>query len=155
MRHTPIRTSFAFLASLARGARAAAVALAVLATGLAAAQGVGQLDSVVVARAKLSPDLLQAVDTRLPTTAPWVKDAPTGRLVKVLVMGDKAAASDLRDLRRDILAAGGSVYYRYISLTGVSAMLPANKVIELARRKDVVRMVPNRPASPTASTHSA
>ena len=37
-------------------------------------------------------------------------------------------------------------WYRYISLTGLSAMLPASKVVDLARRKDVVSMSPNRAA---------
>ena len=149
MSQSPIRT---FLSFLARGLRGTTFVLATVFAGFAAAQGAGQLDSVAVARAKLSPDLLQAVDARMPTTAPWVNDsAPSGRLVKVLVMGDKGATSDLKDLRKAILAAGGSVYWRYISLTGVSAMLPANKVLGIAQRKDVVRMLPNRPTSRTAS----
>jgi serine protease AprX len=146
----PILKLLASTARLARTLRASALAFVVAASGFAFA-GNGALDSVEVARAKLSADLLRAVDTRTATTSPWVNDAATGRLVKVLVMGDKSAASDLKDLRRDILAAGGSVYYRYISLTGVSAMLPASKVIDIARRKDVVRMLPNRPTSRTSS----
>ena len=147
----PFRNFIALAGRLARTARHAALALALVATGHALAAN-GSLDDVAVARAKLSPDLLQAVDTRTASTAPWVNDGLAGgRLVKVLVLGDKSTSSDLKDLRRDIVAAGGSVYYRYISLTGVSAMLPAAKVVDIARRKDVLRVLPNRPTSRTAS----
>src|SRR6478736_5736078 len=89
------------------------------------------------ARRKLSPDLQQALTANSVTGVNWAKESYNGRMVKVLVMGVPTVDPDLVALRQAITAAGGSVYYRYISVTGVSAMLPASRVVDIARRSDV------------------
>lgn len=63
-------------------------------------------------------------------------DDASGRHVKVIII---AASSDpqLTALRSAIVAAGGSVYYRYQSVPGVSAMVPGNQILNIASRPDV------------------
>ena len=57
----------------------------------------------------------------------------------------------LTDLRRAVLAAGGSVFYAYQSTPALLAVLPAAAVDTIAARDDVSFVVPNRPAFRTAS----
>ncbi|MCO6936060.1 hypothetical protein LVR26_29020, partial [Pseudomonas aeruginosa] len=55
-----------------------------------------------------------------------------------------SADPDLTALRADVLAKGGSVYMRYVSVTALSVMLPADKVMQIAERSDVQSISPNR-----------
>jgi len=107
--------------------------------------------STTEARAKLSSDLLQALTASSVSGVSWARETAGGRMVKVLVIGSPQVDPDLVDLRRAITQAGGSVYYRYISVTGVAALLPASRVIELARRGDVESVSPNRMTARTKS----
>ena len=59
-------------------------------------------------------------------------------MVKVLVISN-SSDPDLAALRADVVARGGSVYFRYTSVRALSVMLPANKVATIAARSDVVR----------------
>src|SRR5205814_9016755 len=73
-----------------------------------------------------------------------------GRFFKVIVVG---AGVDplLTDLRNAVAAAGGAVNYRYQSIKGFSATIPAPALNLLAQRPDVDSISPNRPATKTAS----
>ena len=52
-----------------------------------------------------------------------------------------------------MLAAGGSVYFRYTSVTALSVLLPADSVsTEIAARAEVQSISPNRMTARTAST---
>src|SRR5688572_5907024 len=84
--------------------------------------------STTEARAKLSSDLQQALTASSVAGVSWARDTAGGRMVKVLVIGAPQVDPDLIELRRAITQAGGSVYYRYISVTGVAALLPASRV---------------------------
>src|SRR3954466_10257484 len=80
--------------------------------------------------AKIAPDLAAALTAPSVNGVTWARDTASGRMVKVLVIAEAATDPDLVNLRRAILNAGGSVYYRYISVSGVSAVLPAARVNE-------------------------
>jgi serine protease AprX len=131
---------------------ASAWLLALVLFAMQAAHAVNfRVDTVEQARRKIAPDLLQAVEAPQAPLVPWVKQQGDARLVKLLILGKEDEDPKLNSLRRAILDAGGSVYYRYISISGVAAMLPAQRVIEIARRSDVESLSPNRITTRTAS----
>jgi hypothetical protein len=68
------------------------------------------------AQKKLSSDLQQAISAPSTLNLNWVNDSANGRLVKVLILSYTTADIDLQDLRQAIVRAGGSVYYKYISI---------------------------------------
>ena len=80
----------------------------------------------------------------------WAKDIAGLRFVKALVVSS-STDPDLTALRGDVLAKGGSVYFRYVSVAALSVMLPANRVAEIAARTDVQSISPNRLTARTAS----
>src|SRR6185436_13428849 len=96
-------------------------------------------------------DLAAAVTAASVSGVTWARETTSGRMVKVLVIADASVDPDLVNLRRAIVAAGGSVHYRYIPVPGVSAVLPASKVFEIARRTDVDSVSPNRMTARTFS----
>jgi hypothetical protein len=55
----------------------------------------------------------------------------------VLILANGGNDADLKDLRRAIVAAGGSVNRKFRSVSGVSAIMPAAQVRNLAQRSDV------------------
>ncbi len=82
--------------------------------------------TITQARQKISSDLLREIERPSGQKLTWVKDDKNnGRLVKALVIANSADPS-LTAIRQAILAAGGSVYYRYVSVAGISVMLPAS-----------------------------
>ncbi|MET0682239.1 MAG: hypothetical protein ABWZ29_02735, partial [Casimicrobiaceae bacterium] len=99
---------------------------------------------------KLAPDLASAVNAPVLPAANWAKQTANGRFFKVIVVG---AGVDplLTDLRNAVAAAGGAVNYRYQSIKGFSATIPAPALNLLAQRPDVDSISPNRPATKTAS----
>src|SRR5947209_3669972 len=103
------------------------------------------------ARQKVSTDLIAALTAPSVSGMSWAKETSSGRLVKVLVLAKPTVDSDLEDLRRAIVNANGSVYYRYISVGGVAALLPASRVLDIARRTDVESISPNRVTARTKS----
>jgi hypothetical protein len=70
--------------------------------------------------------------------------------VKVLINANSTDA-DLVALRADVIAKGGSVFYNYVSVRALSAMVPVTALNALAARTDVINISPNRPASRHAS----
>ena len=117
--------------------------------GLARGQALA-IDPNVFPATKLSADLVAALNAPTPPKVKWLKQDGGGRYVKVIIIGS-GSDPELIALRSAIVAAKGSVYYRYQSVPGVSAMLPGGQVLNIAARTDVDSMSPNRPALKTAS----
>src|SRR5690349_3719636 len=72
----------------------------------------------------VSDDLNSAVSAVVTPKSSWVKDINHTRYVKVLIVSN-STDPDLKSLRSAVLAAGGSVYYRFLSVPALSVMLPA------------------------------
>src|SRR5256885_13229110 len=107
-------------------------------------------DVDAAARLKIAGDLATTLASSALPTVPWSTLLNGELLVRVLV----AASSDdssLTDLRQGVLALGGSVYYNYTSIRALAVMVPASRVMDLARRADVVSISPNRAVSRVAS----
>src|SRR5687767_12203661 len=102
------------------------------------------------ARLKLAPDLLAAIAAPSLPLLPWLKAVDGEPRVKVLVTSSSPDDS-LADLRSFVLSLGGSVFHNYASLRMVAVMVPASRVLEIARRADVVSVSPNRAVVRTAS----
>jgi len=130
------------LLRLARRAASWLAAGAMLA--VTAAHADAPLSSPAQAELKLSPDLDQALTAPSVASLNWARDTAAGRMMKVLVMGYSTSDPDLKSLRSAIVSSGGSVYYKYISVEGLYALLPAARVIDIARRQDVQSISPNR-----------
>ena len=101
---------------------------------------------------KLASDLLPLVASpaTLPVDASWAKSVDGKVLVKVLIVGASTDA-ELTSMRADVLARGGSVFYNYVSVRALSAMLPASALAALAARSDVLAIAPNRATQRQAS----
>ena len=130
---------------------AAALFLAFATPPVAAAKSDVTYASVDQAYRKLSPDLQVALTSPSMPECNWVKESPDGRLLKLLVLSYDTLDPDLGSLRRAILDAHGSVYYKFSSVNGLLVMLPAASVVSIARRSDVEVMSPNRPTARTRS----
>lgn len=64
------------------------------------------------AGSKIAADLQQAIDAPTTPKLNWAKDVSGVRHVKALVISD-SSDPDLAALRAQVIAAGGSVYFRY------------------------------------------
>ena len=102
-------------------------------------------------RRKVSSDLQQVVNGGGISGSSWARDTSAGRMVKVLVIAKPGVDPDLTSLRGGVVAAGGTVYYRYISVNGLLAMLPVSRVMDIAARSDVDSISPNRLTARTRS----
>lgn len=121
--------------------------LAMIFTPTAHAQSL--IDALV--KQRVAPDLLEAITAnKIDKKSNWIKEDRGVRLVKALIIANSSDV-ELTSLRADVLAAGGSIYYRYVSVTGLSVMLPASKIAQIAHRADVVSMSANRLTSKTDS----
>jgi subtilisin family serine protease len=101
---------------------------------------------------KLSPDLiaLASGSAGAPAGVAWAKANNGQFLVKVLIVAANSDP-DLVSLRADILARGGSVFYNYLSVRAVAAMVPSAALSALSMRTDVISISPNRAAQRQAS----
>ena len=99
---------------------------------------------------KLSPDLAAAVTAPSVSDQKWIKQDSSGRRFKVIIIG---AGSDpiLTGLRNAVVSGGGSVYYMYQSVQGISAMVWSAQLATLAARSDVASISANRLSMKTAS----
>ncbi len=102
-------------------------------------------------RRKVAADLQDVVTGSSISGLSWAKDTSAGRMVKVLVVAKPGVDPDLTPLRSAVVSAGGTVYYRYISVNGVLAMLPVSRVYDIAVRADVDSISPNRITARTTS----
>jgi serine protease AprX len=100
---------------------------------------------------KIAADLQQVIAAPTTPTLSWAKDVDGVRHVKALVVAN-SSDPDLVALRADVLARGGTVYFRYVSVSALSVMLPASQVAAIAGRADVQGISPNRLTARTAST---
>ena len=98
---------------------------------------------------KVASDLRAAL-THSGANAKWAANTALGKYVQVVISADTRDPA-LTDLRRAVLAAGGSVFYAYQSAPALLAVLPAAAVDTIAARDDVAFVVPNRVAFRTAS----
>uniref|UniRef100_UPI0037BF9A80 hypothetical protein n=1 Tax=Ideonella sp. TaxID=1929293 RepID=UPI0037BF9A80 len=131
------------------GGRLAALWIGVSAL-LFGAVGAVQAQQPAVA-SKLAPDLrpYAANSSALPEVT-WAKQLHSGMHVKVLIVASGTDAS-LADLRSDIVAKGGSVFYNYVSVRALSALLPSAALNSVAARADVLSISPNRATARHAS----
>ena len=103
------------------------------------------------ASSKIARDLQPALTATTTPTINWAKDINGVRYVKVLIVSNSDDAA-LTALRSAVMAAGGSIYYRYSSVLALAALLPANQVSTIAARSDVQSISPNRLMTRSAST---
>jgi len=122
----------------------AAAALSLAAAALPAATAFAQSAS---ANAKLAPELRSLLAGNGTAGTTWLRSLGGQPYVKVLIVAPGGTAPELAELRREILARGGSVHYNYVSLRALSAMLPLSALPALSARGDVLSITPNRPAS--------
>jgi serine protease AprX len=134
--------------------RLAAFAASVLCASPLGVIHVHAAPAAVSASSKIASDLQQVLGSSEKLKTSWVKDIKGVRHVKVLVLSN-STDPDLVQLRSDILARGGSVYMRYTSVSGLSVLLPASQVANIASRSDVQGISPNRLTARTASTLEA
>jgi serine protease AprX len=83
-------------------------------------------------------------------TAGWTKDINGVRYVRVLIVS-RDQDGDMAPLRQRIVATGGSVLFRYQSVTALLAIVPAARLQELAARADVQSISPDRAAARSGS----
>ena len=102
------------------------------------------------AASKIAPDLQQIISAASTPKISFAKDVRGQRHVKALVVAS-SSDPDLTELRAAVLAAGGSVYMRYVSVAALSVLLPANQVAAIAARSDVQGISPNRLTARTSS----
>src|SRR5690349_15321574 len=112
----------------------AAMALAIGLTAGSAAHA-GLLKNV-------ADDLNAVVSATVTPTKSWVNDINQTRYVNVLI-DSNSTDPELTALRSAVLAAGGSVYNRFLSVPALSALLPASKIAQFAARSDVQSISPN------------
>ena len=125
--------------------------LGLAALGLLAGLLGGQpLRAQTAAGNKVAADLQLVIAAGATPKLSWAKDLLGVRHVKALLISN-ATDPDMGELRNAVLAAGGSVYFRYTSVRALSVMLPAAQVAALALRADVQGISPNRMTARTAS----
>ena len=135
-------TSTSAAASTRRLASAAvATLLLALAAGAAQASAISQASIEALTatqQAKVAGDLRSALVARaLVANHVWARDlppvagspagTPTTRYVKALVFCG-CADPTMAELRQAVLRAGGSVYMGYLTVRGLSVLLPATRV---------------------------
>ena len=107
------------------------------------------------AAAKIAVDLRTVIAaSATPIYSSWVRDINGVRHVKAIVVATPSADPELASLRKSVLAVGGSVYFRYTSVTALSVLLPAQRVIDIAMLADVQGVSPNRMTARTAAGYS-
>jgi hypothetical protein len=103
------------------------------------------------AASKIAQDLQTVLAAPTTPKLNWARDVNGQRYVKVLIVSN-ADDAELAALRTAVMAAGGSIYYRYSSVLALSALLPAAKVAGIAARSDVQSISPNRLMAQAASS---
>ena len=100
--------------SLLRLGTAAALGLGLIGTTLIAPPALAQTSPA--AWSKLARDLQTVLGAPTTPAINWAKDINGVRYVKVLVMATPGSESELAALRTAVLGAGGTVFYRYMSV---------------------------------------
>jgi subtilisin family serine protease len=147
LKNNKTETSFTVLVERRRVLAAMTGTLAVAAALWAYSPGAqAQTNSPKIAR-----DLQPVLTAATTPVINWAKDVNGVRYVKVLIVANTSDV-ELSNLRKAVMAAGGSIYYRYSSVMALAALLPASQVGTLAARSDVQSISPNRLMSRAAST---
>ena len=102
------------------------------------------------ANLKIAVDLQLAVSGGAGVDTSWSKGLDGKQFVKVLIASNSSDTS-LRSLRSALLAQGGSVHYVYLSMRGLSGLVPVSALESLAARSDVIAITPNRMTARTGS----
>jgi hypothetical protein len=76
--------------------------------------------------AKIATDLQAVLSAGTTPVINWARDVNGVRYVKVLIVSN-ADDAELSNLRKAVMAAGGSIYYRYSSVLALAALLPAGQ----------------------------
>jgi len=118
---------------------------------VSAALGSGPARAQTTTQGKVAIDLQRVIAAPLTPLLNWATDLLGQRYVKALIVANSTDPS-LAALRAAVLANGGSVYYRFVSVPALSVMLPASKVSVIAARSDVQSISPNRLALRMGST---
>ncbi|MGZ5047384.1 MAG: S8 family serine peptidase, partial [Usitatibacter sp.] len=95
-------------------------------------------------RNKISADLDKVLNGRGNGREKWVKPSGRGSMVSIVILSNAKSDPDLKDLRRQIIAKGGTIGRKFKTINGVSALVPAERVREISTRNDVWRIAPNR-----------
>jgi serine protease AprX len=103
-----------------------------------------------LARLKIAPDLLTTTASSALPAVPWARLLNGELLVRALVVSNSDDTS-LTALRRQVIALGGAVHYNYTSIRALAVMLPAARLVDLARLPEVTSISPNRVVTRTAS----
>ena len=105
-----------------------------------------------IAQSKIAPDLQSVISvSQTPSDLNWAKDVNGVRYVKALVISN-GTDPDMVALRSAIVSAGGSVYFRFVSVSAATVLLPAKQVANIAARSDVLSISPDRLVGRTASS---
>ena len=113
--------------------------------------GIAQAHAQAPGSPKVSADLRAVLAAPAATPVPWARQLSNQQwYVKVLI---NASSTDpnLSALRADILVRGGSVFYNFLSVRALSALVPVNALDALAARSDVIGIAPNRSTTRHAS----
>jgi len=125
--------------------------LAALMACLSVFPAAAQSSPDAVAVAKLTGGLAPLAAGELPPLQPWVKQLSAGLLVRTIVTTRQGDPALLAALVKDVLALGGTVHYQYPSLSAIAVVLPAPRLLDLARSTNVVAIAPDRVVARTAS----
>ena len=99
---------------------------------------------------KTAKDLQAAIAAPLLAGDKWVKDSNGQRFVDAVVVSNSSDPT-MQDLRRAVLALGGTVNGRFNTVRALSVTLPAKAVKLLDERSDVESISPNRATRKAAS----
>src|SRR5258708_11623498 len=115
-----------------------------LAQGSSASSNANSVNRADNGHNKIAQDLDRVLNGQGSGHEKWVKQTPSGKQLSVIVLANGKNDPDLKELRKAIVAVGGSVKRKFTSITGVAATMPAGRVNEISKRSDVWRVTPNR-----------
>lgn len=90
---------------------------------LAASLGLQSTTAQTTLAPKIAGDRASAIAAATTPSVSFAKDISGERMVKVLIVSNSTDPG-LVNLRNDVLAKGGAVYLRFVSVTALAAMLP-------------------------------
>jgi len=92
----------------------------------AAAQSPAEAKAV----SKLAAGLAPLAAGELPPSQPWVKRLSAGLVVRTIVTTRPGEPALLAAVVKEVLALGGTVHHRYPSLSAISVVLPAPRLLD-------------------------
>ena len=117
---------------------------------LAAGIAIAVATPVYAKNDKVSDDLANiSADSGKSKKNTWLNTAGPITYAKVVIVASSSDPDPATDLRRAVLTAGGSVYYRYLSISGLLAVVPVNQINALTQRADVVSISADRVTTKT------